>query len=591
MQIDRRGLLQQAAASLVLGSGAAAAWGKTAAEAQNEPTANRPAARGTIASGNRAAVATVHELATDAGLEMFKQGGNAADAAVAAALMLAVVDGHNSGLGGGCFILARRAGGEIIAIDAREMAPAAAHAKMFFRNGKPDPKLSQTGALAAGVPGHVAGLHALSQRMGTGKWRAAARLAGQRAAEGFLLSPYGARRLASVADELADFPASRAVLFKDDERPWQAGERIVQSDLAKTLFALAEDGPDAFYRGQMAAATEDWMRSHGGLMTKADFANYTTVDRQPVRSQFRGHDVVGFPPPSSGGVHVAQILSLLERFPLAELAANQPAQYYHLVAEAMRLAFADRAVHLGDPDFTNVPLGLLDPEYLASRGEAIRVDKRMADVRAGLPPRAETWHFPSGNRHTTHLTAADQAGNWVAITATINTSYGSKVIIPGTGVVLNNEMDDFAIAPGVPNAFGLVGTAANAPAAGKRPLSSMSPTIVLREGQPVVTCGAAGGPRIISATVQILLRHLACQMSVDEAVLAPRVHHQWRPDVLRVETTIDEQVVEQLRSLGHVVEPIDAVATAQAIGLGTHDQLLAAAEPRLPGAAGALSMS
>ncbi|XZE53352.1 gamma-glutamyltransferase [Planctomycetaceae bacterium SH139] len=573
----------------LFGSGAILASGLTS-EALIRGQEASPQASTPIARGRQAAIATVSDQATRAGLAMFEAGGNAADAAVAAGLMLAVVDGQNSGLGGGCFILAHSADGRVTAIDGREMAPSAAHAKMFFRNGKPVPQLSQVGALAAGVPGAVAAYHALSTRLGTGKWAMAARLAAEVAGEGFPLSQPTASRLRAVAETLRQFPAARALYFDSQGQPLAAGERLVQPDLANTLNELATDGPDAFYQGRFAELTDRWMRANGGLMTQQDIANYRAVDRQPVRTKFHEYELIGFPPPSSGGVHVGQILSYLEPFDLANLASNSAATYYHVVAEAMRLAFADRAVFLGDPDFADVPLGLLDPQYLASRAALIHPERRIADVRAGLPPAAMTEFFPPSvqqdrQRHTTHFTAADAAGNWVAITATVNTSFGCKVVIPGTGVVLNNQMDDFAIAPGVPNAFGLVGAEANAPAAGKRPLSSMSPTLAMRGKQPVMTCGAAGGPRIISATAQLLLRVLACGMPLEEAMAAPRVHHQWRPDKLLVERTIGEQVVAELTQLGHQVDSISAVATAQGIARDEDGQLIAAAESRLPGSA------
>jgi gamma-glutamyltranspeptidase/glutathione hydrolase len=527
----------------------------------------------------------VRREAAEAALAMFARGGNAADAAVAAGLMLAVVDGHNSGLGGGCFILARSGNGEVLAIDGREMAPAAAHAEMYLRDGRPQPRRSRTGALAAGVPGAVAAYHELSQRMGEGLWAEAAELAAEVAAAGHRVEPPQASRLRSVRRQIAPFPATRDIFLRPSGEPYRAGDLLVQTDLAGTLRALASDGPAAFYQGDFAERTARWMADHEGLITREDLSAYHTVDRAPTQSSFRGCEIIGFPPPSSGGVHVAQILSMLERFDLQRMASNDPASYYHVVAEAMRLAFADRAVFLGDPDFAEVPRGLLDAEYLRRRGQRIEVAKRMGEIGAGAPPRLRTDLFSREPRHTTHFSVADNDGNWVAITATVNTTLGSKVVVPGTGVVLNNQMDDFAIAPGVPNAFGLLGNEANAPGPGKRPLSSMSPTIALRDAVPVISCGAAGGPRIISATLQILLRLLACEMPLEEAIAAPRVHHQWRPDKLYLEDQIDETVARQLRALGHTTERLSAVATAQAITRDADGTLTAAGEPRLPGVA------
>lgn len=546
-----------------------------------------------VGIGRRYAVATVHPLATDAAMRTFREGGNAADAAVAAALMLSVVDGHNSGLGGGCFILARAADGQVLAIDGREMAPAAAHPEMYFRNGRVDPSLSRTGPLASGVPGAVAAYYRLSTTLGTGRWGSALMRAAEVAEAGFALPPSYARRIASVAEDLRRFPASREIFLRPDGTPPQAGDRIVQADLAGTLRELVP-GPDAFYRGRFAESLHRWMKNHGGILTADDLRAYREVRREPVRTTFRGHEVIGFPPPSSGGIHVAQILGLLQRFDLASIANDSPGTFYHLVAEAMRLAFADRAEWLGDPDFTPVPRGLLDEEYLRRRSAEIREDRVADSVAAGDPPDADSRLFGQGpegmpavddpaepGRHTTHLTAADAAGNWIAITATVNTTLGSKVVIPETGVVMNNEMDDFAIAPGVPNAFGLIGREANAPESGKRPLSSMSPTIVLRDGRPVLTCGAAGGPRIISAAAQIVLRAIGLGQNPVAALSAPRIHHQWLPPQTTVESALDPEIVESLRRKGHTTRPTSAVATAQALGQTPDGRLVAASEPRL----------
>lgn len=535
---------------------------------------------GQVATGRRGVAATVHPLATEAAIETMRRGGNAADAAVAAGLMLGVVDGHNSGLGGGCFVLARSADGRVLAIDGRETAPAAATPRMYFRDGEPAPMLSRTGPLASGVPGAVAAYHRLSTELGTGRWSEACRAAAEVAEEGFPLPSGYASRLASVAEDVRRFEASRQVFLHDDGAPLAAGERLVQPDLAGTLREIA-GGPDAFYRGRFAEAAGRWMRANGGILTADDFGRYRAVTRRPVESEFRGNRVIGFPPPSSGGVHVAQILGMLERFDLASIAAESPVTYYHLVAESMRRAFADRAKWLGDPDFAKVPLGLVDSDYLRERGASIRIDAATPGVEAGTPPGAETRVFGGAERHTTHFTAADGEGNWVAITATVNTTLGSKVVIPGTGVVMNNEMDDFAIAPGVPNAFGLLGTEANAPDAGKRPLSSMSPTIVTRDGEPVLSCGAAGGPRIISAAAQIVLDVLALQRGLPEAMAAGRVHHQWRPDEVRIESRLGESVQTGLTELGHTVRRGGSIGTAQGIARDADGVLTAASEPRV----------
>lgn len=574
MLLNRRAMLGCSAATL-------ASW-PALLRSQTPPPAD------SVASGTRGVIAMVHPLATEAGLRTMQQGGNAIDAAVAAALMLAVVDGHNSGLGGGCFILVRGADGKTIAIDGRETAPAAANARMYIRDGRPDPSLSQTGALAVGVPGAVAAYHQLSRLGGTGRWSSAVRAAAERAAEGFEIDSVYAARLASVADSLAQFEASRSLFLRPDGSPLQPGDSLVQDDLAATLGELATDGAEAFYRGRFAQQTARWMSENGGLITEEDFRLYRTRQRNPVETAFGDYQVLGFPPPSSGGVHIAQILGMLERFDLVSMHRDDPASFYHVIAEAMRLAFADRAEWLGDPTFADVPRGLIDREYLEKRSAMIRLQGRIAIAGPGGPPGLGTDLFGRLPRHTTHLTAVDDAGNWVAITTTVNTSFGSKVVVPETGVVLNNQMDDFSIAPGLPNAFGLIGNEANAPAPGKRPLSSMSPTIVLRGGQPVLSCGAAGGPRIISAVAQILLRVLALKEPLATAIAAPRIHHQWRPDLLYVEETLDPKIGDALERIGHSVRSMGATATAQGVERSEDGRLTAVAEPRLPGTAAAL---
>ncbi len=322
------------------------------------------------------------------------------------------------------------------------------------------------------------------------------------------------------------------------------------------------------------------MRGHGGLLTAEDFRQYQVKLRTPLRSSYRGYEIVGFPPPSSGGVHVAQILNILENFPLADAS---PPDRVHLVAEAMKRAFADRAYWLGDPDFAQVPRGLIDQSYAARLAKQIDTARAVRVSGHGQPP---AWQTDVFGKHTTHIAAADAAGNWVAITTTVNTPFGSKVIVPDTGVMMNNQMDDFSIQPGVPNAFGLVGAEANAVAAGKRPLSSMSPTIVLKDNRPVMTLGAAGGPRIISQVVLTIIRCVDCGMSLPEAVAAPRVHHQWSPDRLYVEATLDAAVVKALKARGHQVSLMPYAGVTQAIGISADGQnLIGVHDPRVPGRA------
>lgn len=525
-------------------------------------------------SDARGAVATVHPLATQAGMAMLAKGGNAVDAAVAAALALAVVDGHNSGIGGGAFVLIRTASGELLAIDGRETAPGAAHRDMYLVDGVADTALSQTGALAIGVPGAVAAYEKAVRKVGAKPYGMAYDAAIALAESGFAIDANFAGRLVRSRDKLAQFPGSAAILLDADGNPWPAGHRLVQKDLAKTLRAIAEQGSDYFYRGDFARQVASWMKGNGGLLTEQDFARYEAIEREPLLARYRDLTLVGFPPPSSGGVHAAQILGMLEAF---DLKALNDDERYHLLGEAMKLAFADRAHWLGDPAFAAVPKGLVAPAYI--RAQSARINPAQALVVEG-PGEPDNAGLDLFHKHTTHIAAADAAGNWVAITATVNTDFGSKVIVPGTGVVLNNEMDDFSAQPGVPNAYGLVGSEANSVQPGKRPLSSMTPTIVLRDQQPVMTVGAAGGPTIITQVVQAIVNHLDLDMPLDAALEKSRVHQQWRPDLLFIESTMPAGVRQLLVSKGHKLREMGGGGATQAIAV-VDGKLVAVSEPRV----------
>lgn len=527
------------------------------------------------------AAATVHPLATQAALDTLADGGNAVDAAVSAALMLNVVNGYNSGIGGGCFVLIRRADGTLVALDGREAAPAAATKEMYLVDGKADPELSRTGALASGVPGALAAYDLAVREHGRLPLSAALRKAARVAELGFIVDTGYASSLRRTAEDLKKFDGSRTHFFDEEGKHSVAGELFRQPDLARTFESIADEGVDWFYRGSFASRCEEWMKRNGGLLTAADFAAYRAKVREPIVSSYRGFTIVGFPPPSSGGVHVAQILNILEQFELASLSDSDR---MHVIAEAMKLAFADRAHWLGDADFAKVPRGLVDKEYGRFLAGKISL-KAVVDVPShGIPPGAESEFF--GSKHTTHLTAMDAEGNWVAITATVNTTFGSKVVIPGTGVVMNNEMDDFSAQPGVPNAFGLIGAEANSIAPGKRPLSSMSPTIVLKDGRPVFTCGAAGGPTIITQAVLAIVREIDLGMSPLENLAQPRLHHQWKPDLLSVEKALSKELQSELQQRGHRIEEKGQSGVSQAIGFDAAGSLEPASDPRVPGAAG-----
>ena len=786
----------------------------------------------------RGAVAAPQKLAADYGAQILRDGGNAIDAAVATALMLGVADGHNSGIGGGCFILIRTAEGALVAIDGRETAPALASRDMFLRDGSADPRLSTLGPLAVGTPGMLAACDLALREHGTKSLAELLRGAADVAENGFAIDEEYAARLAGEAERIRQFPATAAMLLKADGSPYAAGETLKLPDLAATYRAVADNGIDWFYRGEFAQKVDAWMRENGGALRAEDFSAYEAKQREPVVTSYRGYTVAGFPPPSSGGVHVGQILNILENFELAQM--DEPARR-HVMAEAMKLAFADRAHWLGDADFARVPRGLASQEYADELAGRIRLDAATAVESHGTPPAAEEDIFPQlpvsadartggepeagqdpatigpttsatgpatgavaqdpatqaattpsatrdavsqeatqpapreagvligsydpsryiaprtlhieprtkaieprtrvirprqvrieprtpeiaprsraieprmqrieprtasieprtrsiaprqqviaprtrfieprtasieprqnrieprqyrieprqhrieprwfqprfgptrpmhirlatkfgptrhtqlqlapkffptrtgqaqraikfpptrppqvqlapkydaarlGDSHTAHLSTADELGNFVAITSTVNTGFGSKVVVPGTGVVLNNQMDDFAAQPGVPNYFGLVGAEANAVAPGKRPLSSMSPTIILRDDEPILAIGAAGGPLIITATLQAIVNHLDLGMPLERALAAPRIHHQWSPDGLLVEETLEEPVRQRLAELGHTIdlERSGGLAVVQAVGRGADGRFNAAADPRGLGA-------
>ena len=527
-----------------------------------------------VSADGNAAVATVNPHATQIAMDVIARGGNAIDAAIAAAFTLGVVDGHNSGIGGGCFVLVRLANGKILALDGREMAPAKATRDMYVIDGKADPELSRTGALAAGIPGSVAAYGKLQKLGGKLSFREVILPAAELAEKGFAISPALADRIAATTENLAKFPASAAIYLDKNKQPLPAFSQLQQKDLAATYRAIAKQGPRYFYNGDFAKKTGRWMAANGGLITASDFANYQVKTRKPIVSEFAGYTLYGFPPPSSGGIHVAQILNILEQFDLDSLDA---AARYHLIAEAMKFAFADRAYWLGDSDFTKVPLTLADKRYAQTITQKISLDKSSADSTHGNPD-VDIEHLM--NKHTTHIAAADKEGNWVAITTTVNTSFGSKVVIPGTGVVLNNQMDDFSAQVGAANAFGLVGSDANAIAARKRPLSSMSPTLVFKNNEPVMALGAAGGPTIISQVVQTLLYTLNDDMPVEQAMAQARIHQQWNPNVLFVESAVPLEIQQELQKKGHDLKIWPSMGASQAIQL-RDGKLIPAAEPRV----------
>jgi gamma-glutamyltranspeptidase/glutathione hydrolase len=523
-------------------------------------------------------VVSEHALASAAGVEILQKGGNAIDAAAATALAVGVTNPTSCGIGGGGFLLAYFPGTQRgVALDYRERAPAAATRDMFIRDGKADPALSRSGGLAIAVPGEVAGLTHAVHRYGRLPFATVIAPAVRLARDGFPIGAHLAESIAHNRDAIQTFPALAAVLLHPDGSPRAAGEPLQQPALAHTMEIIAEQGPDAFYRGAVAADIVNATRAAGGILTLEDLAQYRPTTRSPLRGRYRGHEVLTMPPPSSGGGALLEILNIIARDDLVALGHNSPTML-HLLVEAMKHAFADRAEVYGDPDFVSVPL----PRLLSLRYATAVRDSISTRTTFGRDFYGDT--EPSRDAGTSHLSVIDADGNAVAVTTTVNTAFGSMVLAPQSGVILNNEMDDFAAQPGVPNIFGLIGAAANAVAPHKRPLSSMTPTIVLDHGRPLLIAGGSGGPVIITATLQTLLNVIDFDFDVEAAVAAPRVHDQWVPEVLAVEPGIDAMTRTALERLGHHVREVPSLAAVQAVRV-TAGGDAGAADPRKGGAA------
>jgi len=513
------------------------------------PGAARAAAPAPVI-GKRGMVVSPQSDASAAGLAMLEAGGNAVDAAVATALALGVSDPHHSGIGGGGFILIRLADGTAVAIDARETAPAAASAYMYLQPG-----------LAVATPGLLTGLAWVLEDFGTKSLPEVLEPAIRIAEEGFAVGPRHATA-ANLWQQLGGaklFPETAAIQLPPDGAPIEPGWRLIQKDLGRTLGLIAAEGPDVFYQGSLARKIVEAVQKAGGILTLEDLRSYRAKRREPIRGSYRGYEILSFPPPSSGGIALVEIANILEPFDLGARGAGSSASL-HVIAEAMKLAFADRAAYLGDADFVEVPT-----EELISKPYADRQRARMHSTwwrrtpwnwcRGESAIRVEGPGEPAAGGGTTHLSVTDAEGNAVAITQTINLLFGSGITVPGTGIILNNEMDDFSISPFQPNVYGLVDTrGSNAIAPGKRPLSSMTPTIVAKDGKPFMVTGSPGGPRIITTTLLSILNVVDYGMDVQEAVSAPRFHHQWIPDQLLVEPAIPVDVIEALRRRGHRVE-------------------------------------
>ena len=526
-------------------------------------------------------VVAQEKIAARIGADVLRRGGNAVDAAVAVGFAMAVTYPRAGNIGGGGFMVIHAAERhEDVAIDYRETAPAATTPQIFLGpDGKPDAAKSRDSALGIGVPGTVAGLALALAKYGSGSFTLAELLkpAIELARDGVVLADDMADTLPGIHRRLAHWPASARIFSRADGTSLQEGDRLVQTDLAATLTAIAEQGPHGFYEGPVAEKLTAGIRDAGGIMTTEDLKSYSAAIRAPVRGSYRGYDIVSMPLPSSGGVVLVEMLNILEGFPLAEMKQGSAPQL-HVLIEAMKRAYADRARYLGDPAFVNAPVNILTSKDYAAKQRA-SIDPARAtpwtDALSATPPREGS--------NTTHYSVVDSRGNAVSNTYTLNFPYGVGLIAEGTGVLLNNELDDFTAAPGASNAFGLVGFEANLPGPGKRPLSSMSPTIVLKDDRPVLVTGSTGGSRIISTVLQVIVDVLDYHMDVAAAVAAPRLHHQWLPDEVRIERGFTDGTLAELSSMGHqLVEPMGQTS-ANSI-LVTPNGLLGAPDPRTRGA-------
>jgi len=519
-------------------------------------------------------VVSAHPIASEIGKKILLKGGNAVDAAVAVQFALAVVYPVAGNIGGGGFMIYRAADGEVASLDFREMAPIASSRDMYLdEKGDVIPGLSLNGHLASGIPGSVAGMFAAHERYGKLEIAELIQPAIEVARDGFAVTSLQADRLNNFKERFEKNNLHRPVFVKDT--PWKAGDQLVQTDLSQTLLRIALSGPAGFYRGKTAELIVAEMKKGGGIISLEDLDNYKIKWRRPLLMNYKNYTLTTMPPPSSGGACMAQILGILKEYDLSQYDFHSP-EAIHLIAEAERRAYADRTEHLGDSDFYDVPLEeLLDAEYIKSRGTNIDVTKasKSTDIFAG-EPRKES-------EETTHFSIVDKDGNAVSITTTINSGYGSKTVVEGAGFLLNNEMDDFSAKPGVPNLFGLIGKEANAIQPGKRMLSSMTPTIITKEGNLDLVVGTPGGSTIITSVVQVFLNISEFGLSTYDAVQKPRFHHQWLPDQIYHEKgAFDEATIAKLESMGHVVKERGTIGKVEAIRILPDGSLEGVADQR-----------
>jgi gamma-glutamyltranspeptidase / glutathione hydrolase len=546
--------------------------------AQTDPL-YEPKARFHPVVGKHGMVSSQESYATRAGLQVLREGGNAVDAAATVGFTLAVTLPRAGNLGGGGFMLVYLAEkDEVVAIDYREKAPLGASRNMYLqKNGEVDREKSMHSILSAGVPGTVAGLTLALEKYGTIPLKRVIRPALELASRGFPVNEELRRTLIQVKERMERSEAAMSVFFKEGGEPYSVGEILTQKDLARSLDEISENGVQAFYSGAIAERIEKFMQENGGLITKEDLTSYKPVIRKPVKGTYRDYEIYSMPPPSSGGVHLIQILNLLEGFELSKMGHNT-AQAIHTMTEAKKLAYADRSKHMGDPDFSPVNTAeLISKKY--AKQQQLKINTEKATPSTAILP----GELPAKEgSNTTHFSVMDKNGNAVSNTYTLNFRFGSKIMVPGTGILLNNEMDDFSSKPGVPNAYGLTGGELNSIEPGKRMLSSMTPTIVMKEGKPFLITGSPGGSRIITTVLQIILNVLDFSMNIAEATNALRVHHQWLPDVLYVEEGLNDDTVRLLKDMGHNVEYGNTMGCTESI-MKVGDYLYGASDPRKRG--------
>ncbi|NRA84606.1 MAG: gamma-glutamyltransferase [Gammaproteobacteria bacterium] len=525
-------------------------------------------------------VASQEALATQIGVDILAKGGNAIDAAVAVGYALAVTLPRAGNLGGGGFMMIYLSDKQqMIALDYREMAPKLAHRDMFLDDmGNPDKKLSRFHGLAVGIPGTVMGMELALSKYGTMSREQVMAPAIFLAKNGIKVTADLANSLGAMSKRLGQWPSTRSIFYKADGANYQPGETLVQSDLANSLETISKLGNKGFYQGKIAQQIADSVVAAGGVLTVDDMSQYQVIEREAVIGTYRGYQVASMPPPSSGGVHIVQMLNMLAQYPIGEMGHNS-SDTIHVMAESMRRAYADRSKYLGDPDFVNVPVSaLIDKKYAIELVKTIDMDK--ASLSSDISP---TKVLPYESNETTHYSIIDKFGNAVSNTYTLNFSYGSGLVAQGSGILLNNEMDDFSAKPGTPNGYGLIGGEANAVEAYKRPLSSMTPTIVLKDGKPYIVTGSPGGSRIITTTLQVIMNVIDHKMNIAEASAAPRIHHQWLPDFLRVEKGLSKDTIDLLKAKGHQVKVKSSMGSTQTIMLNDLG-LYGASDPRRPAA-------